>query len=282
MRRNTQLTAVAAFFSAALICAPASAGTKDDVRDLQARMQEVERSVAAGSAATVRISELEREIQVLTGEIERLSYELDQANARMSAITAALAGDGGSAVGGGGAEVFGAASETFGPAPAGGPVDLTTGDPIAEQITREATTGDGPPDVAADIALPLDPDAAFDYASSFLFQGDYARAKAAFTTYVAAFPSHPRTPDAKFRLGEIYLALSENAAAADIFIDHIKSYPQDPKAAEAYLKLGTAFVKLDRPTEACKVFASMKSKFPNAPTAVHDRANMQMARADCR
>ncbi len=266
--------------AAVAMAGPAIAGTKQDVRDLQARVAELEQSVPAGAAATVRIGELERHIQDLTGQIEELRFQLDQANARLNAVTAALSGE---------APIGGATAPGL-PPTTGGPVDLTTGDPIADQITREASPGGAnavagaagaAPEIASDIALPLDPDAAFDYASSFLLQGDYARAKQAFALYAEAFPNHPRTPDAKFRLGEIHLALSENAAAADVFIAHIREYPNDPRAAEAYLKLGTAFSRLDRPQEACTVFKSMQAKFPNAARPVVDRANLEMARIDC-
>ncbi|MEM9494940.1 MAG: tetratricopeptide repeat protein [Pseudomonadota bacterium] len=278
MRKNMKLAAMAAAPLLFVVAAPAVAGTKDDVRDLQARMAEVERGVEAGSAATVRISELEREIQLLTGQVETLRYELEQTNARLSAVTAVLAGDPAGLAPTTGAGVSSA------PGAGAGPIDLSTGDPIAGQIASAETSGASAASVptASDVALPLDPDAAFDYASSFLLSGDYPRAKSAFALYVEAFPSHARTADARFRLGEIHLALSENAAAADVFIEHIRAYPNDPRAAEAYLKLGTAFSRLERPSEACKVFRSMKSKFPNAATAVHDRANLEMARADCR
>lgn len=257
-----------------LAAAPASAGVRDDVRDLQARMTQAEQSLEGQRAATLRIGELEREIQSLTGRIEELTFQLDQANMRLDAISAALAG--------GGAPAAASMPDAFGDVPAanGGPVDLTTGDAIANEIARADDVG-----VAAapvdDVTLPLDPTAAFDYASQYLLKGDYPRAKSAFELYLQAFPNHTRTPDAQFRLGEIHMALSENAAAADAFIAHIRNYPNDPRAAEAYLKLGTAFARLEKPGEACTVFKTMKTKFPNAGSPVVQRANLEMARIDC-
>lgn len=255
-----------------LSAGPAAAGAKDDIRDLQARMATVEQAMAAQSAATVRIGELEREIQDLTGRIEELTYRLDQANRRLDAIAAALAGENPDAA---------AFSDSMPSSSSRGPVDLSTGDPIADQISNStpATNSAGP--VGNEVSLPLDPNAAFDYASRFLLQGDYQRAKAAFQLYVEAFPNHAHTPDAQFRLGEIHLALGENADAADVFIEHIRNYPNDPRAAEAYLKLGTAFSRLEKPKEACTVFKTMKTKFPNASGAVMQRADIEMARINC-
>lgn len=269
-------TAAIGFAAALLFAAPASAGTKDDIRDLQARLAVAEQALSGQSQAVLKISQLERRLEDMTGEIERLQYELDQANTRLDAVSAVLAGD----------SNFQAPGDFSSGVPGGGPVSLmpgASGDPIGDQISQSsgaavgATAGD-----PNDIALPLDPNAAFDYASGFLLAGDYARAKSAFTLYVEAFPNHPRTADAQFRLGEIHLALGENAAAADAFIAHIRNYPNDQRSAEAYLKLGTAFARLDKSSEACTVFKTMKSKHPNAPSPVMQRADLEMARIDCK
>ena len=268
----------AAALVATMAATPAAAGTKDDIRDLQARMATVEQGMAGQSAQTVRIGELESQIQSLTGLIEELSYQLDIANQRLDAVSAALAGD---ALG------ADASAQGYLPNPAAsGPVDLTGGDPIADQLRNDGASAAAPVPIpgagsGADVALPLNPDAAYDYASTFLLRGDYQRAKTAFELYVEAFPRHSRTPDAQFRLGEIYLALGENASAADTFIEHIRGYPNDPRAAEAYLKLGTAFARLEKPEEACTVFKTMKTKYPDAGAAVTQRANLEMARISC-
>ena len=280
MTRMSMTKTLGAVVGAVLLASagPAAAGVRDDVRDLQERMARAEQSLSGQSAATVRISQLEREIQVMTGRIEELTFQLNQANSRLDAISAALAG-GQAFPGDAGAAYFPPGDAGGAPAVRSGPTDLTTGDPVADQGGAVA-----PASALAevdDVALPLDPGAAFDYASRFLLQGDYARAKAAFELYLEAFPNHPRTPDAQFRLGEIYMAVGENAAAADAFIAHIRDYPNDPRSAEAYLKLGSAFARLDKPDEACTVFKTMKSKFPGASGPVSQRVDLEMARIDC-
>lgn len=279
MKIKSVLPAAFGVLAFVAMAAPANAGTKDDIRALNERLNRLEQSVSAGTAATVRISQLEREIQELTGRIEELQFELDQSNARLNAVSATLAGE--TPVGG--ASPFRPLDNNGGPAdliPGGSPAVPAGSDPIADQIAKDTGQADSSA-VPSDVELPLDPNAAFDYASAFLLQGDYQRAKGAFQLYVDAFPNHARTADAQFRLGEIHLALGENAAAADVFIAHIRKYPNDPRAAEAYLKLGTAFARLERPSEACTVFKTMKKKFPSAGQAVVQRANLEMARIDC-
>ena len=211
---------------------------------------------------------------MLTGRVEELSYDLDQANAKIKTMQSALSlgaptvpGDGGPVPLTGGANAG----------------DLVTnGDAIEGLSVAPGETGTATaPDISG-VELPLDPDAAFAYASGFLLSGDYDRAEAAFKLYLQSFPNHPRSADARFRLGEIFLATEKNADAADAFITHIRSYPNDPRAAEAHLKLGTAFSRLGQPDEACEIFRTLKSKFPNASPAVSQRADREMAAINCR
>ena len=273
--KMTRTAAAIAGLAAVLIAAPAFAGTKDDVRDLQARMERAEQALSAQSAATVKISELERQIQLLTGRLEELDYQLDQQNRRLDSISAVLAG--GDLSGAGGVDGLGAGGLVgpIGAGRSGGPVALGPSDPIADELAR-ADTGAAP-----SVELPINPDAAYDYASSFLLSGDYPRAKAAFMLYGEAFPNHVRAADAKFRLGEIHLALGEDADAAAVFLEHVQKYPNDARAAEAHLKLGTAFARMEKQREACTIFKTMKSKFPNAASPVMQRADLEMARIDC-
>ncbi|MBB5518178.1 tol-pal system protein YbgF [Amphiplicatus metriothermophilus] len=241
---------------------PAAAqSTKERLTALEQAVADLQARAPAAADTSVRLGQLQEQIQELTGRIEELSYELERTQARLDAVSAALAG---------GAEGADGAAAT------GGPVALGPGgDPIAERIAE--ASGE-----ESDVALPFDPDEAFSYASGFLLRGDYARAEEAFELYLEAFPNHPRTADAQFRLGEIYLATGKNADAADAFIAHIKKYPNDSRAAEAYLKLGTAFARLGQTGEACQVFKSMRSKFPNASQPVRDRADLEMSRINCR
>jgi tol-pal system protein YbgF len=271
MRKHLLVTT---FLCALVLAGPAAAqSTKERVTALEQAVSDLQARAPSASDSALRINRLEQEIQALTGRIEELSHELEVANSRLEAVTAALQG------GGGAGAMAGAPAATGAPQALGGPTNLATGDPIADQIQQSgAATAPG----GAEIALPADAQAAFDYASGFLMRGDYASAQRAFELYVQAFPNHQRTADAQFRLGEIYLATGANAEAADAFIAHIRKFPNDPRAAEAYLKLGTAFSRMSKGGEACEVFKTMKAKYPNASPAVMQRADTEMARINCR
>lgn len=249
----------------AAVAAPASAqSTKERLLRIEQALFELQAAQPGATDAALKISRLEQEVQSLTGRIEELTFRLDQANARLEAVSTALASDPQSA-GAFGAAVSGAAAA---PQAAGD-------DTIGRRIAESAAPG-------AEVELPIDPEAAFVYASDFLRAGDYNRAQKSFELYLKAFPTAPRAADAQFRLGEIYLATGANAEAADAFIAHIKKYPNDPRTAEAHLKLGTAFSRLGRRDEACKVLKTTKSKFPGASQAVLTRIDLEIQRASCK
>jgi tol-pal system protein YbgF len=266
-------------FAAAAICAaPAAAeSTKQRLARLEQSLLELQAAQPGATDAALKISRLEQEVQTLTGRVEELTYRLDQANARLEAVSAALAADPQSA-GAFGAAVSGGAATPSATTPGASTPSAQAGggsDTIGRRIAESTESG-------GDVELPLDSDAAFQYASDFLRSGDYNRAQKAFELYLQAFPNSPRAADAQFRLGEIYLATGANAEAADAFIAHIKKYPNDPRTAEAHLKLGTAFSRLGKRDEACKVLKATKTKFPSAPQAVLTRVDLEMQRASCK
>ncbi len=253
MVRRIAVTVLAGL--AAGLLAPAFAGTKERVEALEASVAQLQAASPAALDANAKIDRLETEVRSLTGRVEQLTYELEQARARLDSISTALAGG----------------------APASGPVNLSAAPSIGNDLIANEISKAG-----VEVTLPLDPEAAYAYASDFLATSDYARAEKAFTVYLETFPSHPRAADARFRLGEVYLASNKNSEAADTFIAFIRTYPNSARGAEAYLKLGTAFSRLDQSSEACKVFKTLKSKYPTAAPAVLQRTDVEMARINCR
>lgn len=257
-------TACFAMAAAAALSGPAAAqSTKERVTALEQAVSELRASSPAALGVNQRIDQLEAEVRRMTGELEQLSYRLQQANARVEAMSAALSG--------------GATVDPSAASPAPGPGGAASGAP-SDLIANTIKNADAP----ALAEFPADPDGAFAYASELLRGGDYARAGDAFSRFVKTWPNNPRTADARFRLGEIYLATGRNAEAADAFIAHLRNHPSDARSADAHLKLGTAFSRLNQPAEACKVFKTMKTKFPAAAPAVLQRADVEMARINCK
>ena len=264
----------------AVTALPANAGKKEDIEALQIQVAELQRQLSALAAntgqtnanATVQISQIQAENQRLTGELEALRNDMRQLTSRLDTMSRIIAGENFSGLGPDGIDgVAGSGDGRF-----------ATGDPNALTQTGGASSSTALPPGGETVNLPLDSDAAYEYASSLLLSGDYTRARIAFEMYVEAFPNARQTPDARFRLGEIYLATGANSDAAQAFINHIKLYPNDPRAPEAYLKLGTAFSRMEQTDQACNIFKQVRSKYPNASPIILQRTDVEMKRINCR
>ena len=244
--------------------------------------QVVAMPTAPQSNLTLRVNQLERELQLLTGRLEKVSHDLGQANKRIDTLTAALNQTGPTSTVSPGTQPLyppmttpsGPLSPEMGSAPAeatGGPRDLVNGGAVIEAPSPGSET----------MSLPDDPGAAYDLATDALLDGDYATAEAAFTQFLVKFPNDPKAADAQFRLGEIFLATGAYSKAASAFLKHVKTYPDNVKAAEGYLKLGISFARLEKNKEACQVFAAMKKKFPNAAADLVARRTQESTKAGC-
>ena len=278
MRKSLFLSLIIMLSASAI---PAQAGKKEDIEALQQQVAQLQEQLTAlsnnsGQAnanATVLMSQMQAENQRLTGEVEGLRNQVRQLSSRMDTLSRAVAGENFSGLGTGPVSLENGTGVGTGLAEEGASAG-TEGAANAPSATRDR---DG-----ATVNLPLDSDAAYEYASGFLLSGDYTRARIAFEMYVEAFPNARQTPDARFRLGEIYLATGANSDAAQAFINHIKLYPNDPRAPEAYLKLGTAFSRMEQTDQACNIFKQVRVKFPNASPIVIQRTDVEMKRINCR
>ncbi|MBD0426382.1 tol-pal system protein YbgF [Aquisalinus flavus] len=271
---------------------------------------------SSAASMTVRVSQIERELQTLTGDVERLRYEIDQNNRRIESLTQALSvmgqqqaetgSQGGYGDGpyddGSGLLYEDDSSAQYGGGATGGPSDLRGRAPV-----RPADGGNGgtmnngqnsgrntgvetglPPGVDSPFPVIndaedrlMDPDAAYEGAFDALLSGNYQEAEEGFSQFLADYPDDPRAADAQYRLGEIYLATGANSRAAVAFLDHIKKWPDDARAPESYLKLGISYNRLGKNAEACQIYSVMGSKYPNMTPALRDRMAIERGKAGC-
>ena len=203
----------------------------------------------------VRITQIERELQSLTGQIEELNFRTQQNAMAIEALQVAI-----------------------GAAPSGGVASSSRG---PQSLIGDAPDRPSAPAAAVTVTLPDDPERAYPYAYDFILRNDYDRAAAAFEQFIERFPRDPKTPDARYRLGEIYLATKAYASAAEVFLAFIQEHPDHPRAPEGYLKLGQALVFLDNTDQACRVFTSLLSQYPDALPVVRERARGEQQKIGC-
>jgi len=234
-------------------------------------------TVAAG--LEVRVSQLEDQMQTMTGRLEEIGHNIDQVRAqfeklakdvdfRLSAIE-----HGGEAA----------------PAPTSQPESAPPSRPVAAAPSAVATPGAAetapPPQKAvlgAGQVLPVGaPQQQYDYARALLIQQNYAEAERAFAAFVNTHPDDALAGAAQYWLGETFYLRANYDQAARAFAEGYQKYPKGTKAPDTLLKLGMSLVQLNRKKDACVLFTELDQRYPTAPTNVKQAVQRERQRAGC-
>jgi len=285
----------------------------DRLLRLERDLQDVQRSVYQGGAPaqpgaqpapvdmnptdaariSLRLDQIEASLRDMTGQVERLQFELRQANQKIDNFAAdtdfrlrELEGTGGQP------------PVRQDPAPLASTAPAPTERPLTDAqratvgtlggVSQSATASTGqltPPrqlSSAATTGLPEGgPDEAYKYAMSFLRQGDYGAAEAAFSQFLEAYGDTSLAGNAQYWLGETYYVREQYQDAARAFLAGYQTYASSPKAPDSLLKLGITLAALGQTQDACITLAEVPRTFPGAPQSVKARAEQERSRAGC-
>ncbi|MCF8480355.1 MAG: tol-pal system protein YbgF [Rhodospirillum sp.] len=232
----------------------------------------------------VRISELERLVQDLTGKVEQTSYENRQIKAQLDNalgdIQYRLNALEGNPTPPQGASMGGQAVPNTGTAPPAGEQGVLGYIPGGQGASADsASTTVMAPSTSI---LPDAPEAEqYNYAFSMLRRADYAAAEEAFKAFLAQHPNGNLSGNAQYWLGETYYVRGDYEQAAVAFMSGYKTYPQSTKGPDNLLKLGMAMANLSKTKEACAAFGRLDSQYPRAAEAIKRRATAEMGRLGC-
>jgi tol-pal system protein YbgF len=216
----------------------------------------------------IRLSQMERSIQQLTGKVEDLAYQVRQAakeakkfrtdvEYRLRAL-----------------EQGRTATRPARP-DASRPHD-TTRPPARDQ---HAERRDQPP---ATTTLPEgSPAAQYAYAIGLLRKERYAKAAAAFRQFIKRHPRHRLTGNAYYWLGEAYYVRSDYRHAAILFADGYRKFPRHLKAPDMLLKLGLTMARLNKNQQACAALAELRRRFPDAGGYIRRAAAAERRKLGC-
>lgn len=259
-------------------------------------------SDAAYGQQQLRIAELERLVQELTGKVEEAQFR----NAQLAKKLDQVVGDvdfrlkqleSNSSAGGG------AASSV---APAGSAPAQPAAPPAAAATPAKAANGQqqagvfgyiGPNGAAAPSAAPAQQQAAapaggglpngtpeqkYNYAFDLLRKNNYAAAEGALKAFVQQNPTHELAGNAQYWLGETYYVRGDFKQAAVAFLDGYRNYPKSAKGADNLLKLGLTMGSLNQNKEACAAFGKLSSDYPQAPDTIKRKAQQERERLNCK
>jgi tol-pal system protein YbgF len=234
----------------------------------------------------VRLTRLERELQVLTGRYEEATYGVAQMRERLDTLQSDLdyrlseiesklsTGDTAAA------EPSGEARRPSGqsqPAQQGGA-------PRTEAPQQQAPQQQAPQQQAAVPSGALPNGSAqqqYDYAFGLLRSADYPKAEAALQDFLKAHPDHSLAPNAQYWLAETYYVRQKYRESAVAFAEGYQKAPKGSKAPDNLLKLGMSLAALSQRDDACLTLTQLGREFPDASAAIKRRSEQERSRLGC-
>lgn len=222
----------------------------------------------------IRLTRLERELQVLTGRYEEATYGVAQMRERLDRLQSDLdyrlteiesklsAGDTAAAQPSGETRRPSAQAQ---PAPSGGAAR-------SEAPQQQAAAGTLPGGSAQQ---------QYDYAFGLLRDADYPRAEAALQQFLAAHPDHALAPNAQYWLAETYYVRQKYKESAVAFAEGYQKAPKGAKAPDNLLKLGMSLAALNQREDACLTLTQLGREFPDASAAIKRRSDQERSRLGC-
>lgn len=263
----------------------------------------------SGGNISVRVDQLQQQLQDLTGRVEELNHQVQVLSDRLERMNSApppaapqappssgglypnSAGpnDGGLNDGGpgGGYDDYGNTPRQAYPPPAGsdyGPRSDLGGDsgPGAPPHTLGTLSSNGAQIQAhANPAAVGGPEAQYDQAIALLRSEKYPEARQAFAGFLEKYPSHALAGNAEYWLGETYYVQGQYREAAESFLKGFQTYPKNAKAPASLLKLGMSLGQLKQTKEACLTLNEISKRYPESPQMLRQRADEERKKLSC-
>ena len=238
----------------------------------------------------LKLSEIEKQFQDLTNKFEEINFKIDKLSSRLSKVQADnqlrfqnLEGEdtdkkvsskkkvlpGSSQPQDLGAESY-KSSETNEVTQQTQSID-TTGTVITEKFISEEKI------------LPNDkPDKQYEFATSFLKQGDYTTAERALREFVMTNPEHKMAGSAQYWYAETFRIRQLYTDAASAYLEGYQKYPKSEKAAINLLKLGVSLVQIGEKDQGCLMITGVKKEYPGAKQSVLQKAKYEEKKFECK
>jgi tol-pal system protein YbgF len=292
-RRASPLTIAAAAGLGLMLAVGATgvaAQSTDDVRALRERIAKLEKEMAdmraevraSGGAKKVakgdlpptlaarfeiRLGQMERSIQKLTGKVEDLEHKIVQqamthqkfrndVTFRLQKLEA------------------GAAASPRTPR-------AEDRAPPRDKPDREPATDKRPDTRAPAVLPPGKPAEQYAFAIKLLQRAEYDKAIAVLEAFVAKYPNGSLTASAYYWMGRAHYVQRTYDKAAVAFADGFRKFQRHPRAAANLWMLGKSLARLNKRPQACAAFAELKRRYPTAGTQVRDDAAAEERKIGC-
>ena len=126
------------------------------------------------------------------------------------------------------------------------------------------------------------PDKQYEFATSFLKQGDYTTAERALREFVMTNPEHKMAGSAQYWYAETFRIRQLYTDAASAYLEGYQKYPKSEKAAINLLKLGVSLVQIGEKDQGCLMITGVKKEYPGAKQSVLQKAKYEEKKFECK
>ena len=238
----------------------------------------------------LKLSEIEKQFQDLTNKFEEINFKIDKLSSRLSKVQADnqlrfqnLEGEDTNK------KVTSKKKNLPGSSQ---PQDLgavsyksSETNEVTQQTQSIDTTGTVITEtfISEEKILPNDkPDKQYEFATSFLKQGDYTTAERALREFVMTNPEHKMAGSAQYWYAETFRIRQLYTDAASAYLEGYQKYPKSEKAAINLLKLGVSLVQIGEKDQGCLMITGVKKEYPGAKQSVLQKAKYEEKKFECK
>ena len=238
----------------------------------------------------LKLSEIEKQFQDLTNKFEEINFKIDKLSSRLSKVQADnqlrfqnLEGEDTDKKVSSKKKVLPGSSQ---------PQDLgavsyesSETNEVTQQTQSIDTTGTVITEkfISEEKILPNDkPDKQYEFATSFLKQGDYTTAERALREFVMTNPEHKMAGSAQYWYAETFRIRQLYTDAASAYLEGYQKYPKSEKAAINLLKLGVSLVQIGEKDQGCLMITGVKKEYPGAKQSVLQKAKYEEKKFECK
>jgi len=122
----------------------------------------------------------------------------------------------------------------------------------------------------------------YEFATSFLKNGDYNTAERALKEFVKTNPNHKLAGNAQYWFAETFRIRQLYVDAASAYLEGYQKYPKSEKAPDNLLKLGVSLVQIGEKDQGCMMITSLEKEYPDASQSILQKAKYEEKKFECK
>ena len=126
------------------------------------------------------------------------------------------------------------------------------------------------------------PEKQYEFATSFLKNGDYNTAERALREFVETNPDHGLAGNAQYWYAETFRIRQLYTDAASAYLEGYQKYPKSQKGPINLLKLGVSLVQIGEKDQGCLMITGVKKQYPTANQSVLQKAKYEEKKFECK